>query len=100
MKRYKIINTLKAQRDLDSISDYTVINWGVKQHDKYMDGIKKRVLYLQNKPLNFAKKHDEIATGLCSVNYKSHKIFFMVSDDAVRILRVLHNSSDWQTKQF
>ena len=89
MPTYKFAET--AQRDLESIVDYTLQKWGVDQAERYIDGLEKQAQLLAGNP-KLAKPVDQFAKGLSAFPYQSHVIYFIEATHGITIARVLHES--------
>ena len=82
-----------ARRDLAGIADYTLRAWGEKQKAKYLGVIGDRFRALRNSP-GLGVAREDIAPGLRAHPAGRHIIFYREVEDAVEIVRVLHQSMD------
>jgi toxin ParE1/3/4 len=94
MKKKATITPI-ARSDLKDISRYTDKNWGRQQRFKYIKQLKDRFSYLAEKP-QMGKKRDEIIGSPCSYHEGRHVIFYRSTAEGIEILRVLHDSMDFQ----
>ena len=81
-----------AQRDLDDIRRYTVRTWGRDQWLKYFRGLAGAFEGIAADP-DKGRDRSLFATGLRSVNYGRHVIFFAripAAGDEPVILRIVH----------
>jgi toxin ParE1/3/4 len=98
----KIRLTITAQRDLEQIRDFTYANWGGAQWQRYFLGLFEAFESIAQNP-NTGRPRDIIRTGLRSLPYESHHIFFRPvkrAGGAVVILRILHNRQNLAALQF
>ena len=81
-----------ARQDLDDIRRYTLEAWGRPQWLKYYRGLIRAFEGIMANP-DGGRDRSLFATGLRSVNYEKHVIFFArvaAADDAPVILRIVH----------
>ncbi len=94
--------TLTAQRDLAQIRDFTTESWGAAQWRSYFLGLTHALETIAQNP-NTGRPRDIIRTGLRSLSYESHLIFFRPvrhAGGAVVILRILHQRQNLAALQF
>jgi toxin ParE1/3/4 len=89
--RYVLTN--KAVSDLSSIWDYTFEVWSENQADKYhqllVDGFEE----LAGAP-DKGKSFEEIEIGLKGFRVAKHIIFYLIGDNRIEIVRILHEQMD------
>lgn len=73
----KIILSLSPIRDLQSISDYTLRNWGAEQEERYLKGLWDKFAAIQSDPGSFRLRED-LVKGCRSARNEKHVIFFAV----------------------
>lgn len=78
-----------AQRDLDSIFDYTVAQWGLAQAADYTDLIEQTCAALANAPLR-APACDAIRQGYRRRSVGRHVIYFRETKTGIAVVRILH----------
>jgi len=78
-----------AQRDLDSIFDYTVAQWGLAQAAVYADLIEQTCADLAEAPLR-APACDAIRQGYRRRGVGRHAIYFRVTEIGISVVRILH----------
>ena len=78
-----------AQRDLDSIFDYTVAKWGLAQAADYSDLIEQACAALARAPLR-APACDAIRKGYRRRSVGRHVIYFRVTATGISIVRILY----------
>lgn len=82
-----------AEKDISSIYDYTATQHGGEQAIKYLTGLDNSFASLVEHP-EIGKIRSEIRLDLRSFIFEHHVIFYRLHHDYVRIVRVLHKSSD------
>lgn len=86
-------NKFKLRRaaidDLREIENYTRMNYGRSQRDKYLKGLGERFELLGTNP-NFGRSRDDVKTGYRSSAYGKHVVFYTVRADVVEIVGILH----------
>jgi toxin ParE1/3/4 len=92
MRRLRI--SREAQRDLFSIADYSEREWGADAKLKYMDRIATRFESLRRHP-NLGRPRTEFGPSLFSILCGGHIIFYRVTDNEVKVVRVLHQRMDF-----
>ena len=90
MAKFHLTN--KAVEDLDSIWLYTLETWSEDQADFYYRELVKACQDIADRPTYLDKEYDEIMPGLFI--YK-HLIFYLLVDDGVEIIRILHERMDF-----
>lgn len=91
MPRYDF--TAQAERDLETIVDYTVEHWGARQAEGYLNGLENLAQNLaENSDLGM--RRDALIEGLISFPYESHNLFYIKQAHGITIIRVLHKKMD------
>jgi len=85
--------TEKAERDLETIVDYTVERWGTKHTIKYIESFEKVAQLLANNP-EIGAKRDNLSVGLLSFPCQSHVLYYLKNAHGVSIVRILHSNTD------
>jgi len=85
--------TDKAERDLESIIDFTIEQWGSLQAVQYIDGLEEIAQILADNP-DIGLKRNNLSAGLCSFSYQQHILYYTKEIHGVNIVRVLHSSMD------
>lgn len=93
MTRRSYILSEFADKDLEDIFDYTRLNFGFDQAEKYLLEIEDVFQNLVENPKS-GRKRNEIKEGLYSFPKDNHVIFYRILDLHIRIVRVLHGSRD------
>lgn len=90
---YKL--TLRAQKDLTKISDYTQNKYGVAQEKAYMDAMELKLAYVGNNPAGVGAPCDHIRPGLKSYPASRHMIYFRpAASGGANIIAVLGATQD------
>jgi toxin ParE1/3/4 len=82
----------KAEDDLEEIWRYTAKRWSPDQADRYLKTILAAIDDLA-RGARLGRKTD-VRAGYLKLTAGSHVVYFRSFDDAVEIVRVLHNSMD------
>ena len=83
----------EADKDIENIADYTIERWGPEQAHKYVATLRADIESLSN----FAKRfpvHGASGLGLRKMISGHHLVFYLLSDEAVEIVRILHERMD------
>ncbi|WP_422137538.1 type II toxin-antitoxin system RelE/ParE family toxin [Endozoicomonas sp. ALC020] len=89
----------RARQDLEGIYDYTVSEFGEEQADLYIRNLFDTFQRLAETP-GFARCRDDLRKGLKSYPVKAHIVFFRETVNGVLIIRVLHQSMDFQSQKY
>lgn len=89
----EIRKQFRAQRDLLDIWLYSYREWGIEQADTYVDAIDDSVAMLATRPLA-GRLCEEVGDGLRRIAVSRHRVFYLVSDEAIDIVRILHERMD------
>ncbi len=90
MPRLRLSET--AEFDLIDIWDY-VARDNPRAADRYIDAVYAHCRELAESP-TVGRLRPDLAPGLRSSPFRSHVVFYEVSDDAVDVVRVLHGARD------
>ena len=93
MAKFHLTN--KAVEDLDSIWLYTLETWSEDQADFYYRVLVKACQDIADRPTYLDKEYDEIMPGLFGHHIYKHLIFYLLVDDGVEIIRILHERMDF-----
>ncbi|MEN7537603.1 type II toxin-antitoxin system RelE/ParE family toxin [Aurantiacibacter flavus] len=85
----------RADNDLLDIAHYTVVEFGPEQARKYRDQFRACFASLLDNPL-LGRSAEDIAPGLRRIRQQAHVVFYVPSDAAILIVRVLHHSMDFE----
>lgn len=81
-----------ARADLVEIGDFIALD-NPERAASFVTEIEARLIQVAARPGSFPAR-DELHAGLRSARHGRYLIFFIDSDDEVRIVRVLHGSRD------
>ena len=90
---FLIVLSEDAARDLDDAWDYLTREESVKAADTTLREIAKAYNLLSAWPL-LGRKRDNLSPGARSLPVNPYVIFYRVTEDIVRIIRILHQSRD------
>lgn len=82
-----------AANDLRAIARYSVQNFGTAKAKSYGDSFKTCFDTITDNP-HIGRAYEHIRPGLRRHNHKSHAVFYMLQDQGILIVRVLHESQD------
>ena len=83
-----------ASADMRRISGETRARWGEQQATTYSAGLRNDIKSLREYPLRF-QEFECRHKGLHRMNSGSHSVFYLVTDETVEIVRVLHTAMDF-----
>jgi len=92
MPQFKV--SAKANNDLFDIGLYTQNKFGIRQRNKYLVSIADKFQTLANKP-ELGRERLNIRNGYYSVLIQKHIIFYKLYNYGIRIIRVLHQSMEF-----
>lgn len=81
-----------ASADLRRIAAETRRAWGGEQAKSYVDALRNEIKSLVRFPLRYPEF--EPRPGLRRMNSGRHAVLFLVQDERIEIIRVLHVASD------
>ena len=90
---HKIKISAEAKQDLNDIWDY-IANRSITNADRYLDRLLRRIERLGDSPLVLGNPRDYLVPGLRGSIEGSHVIFYMVYQDRIVIIRILHQKQD------
>jgi len=83
----------EAEADVELIADYTIARWGLEQARTYTATLRADISSLASFPERFPV-HSQPELGLRRMRSGHHLVFYLVSDGAIEIIRVLHERQD------
>lgn len=83
----------KASTDLDSILDYSIINFGVAVMMEYHHSLEKCFAILGENP-DLGTNVDHVCSDYLCFYFRSHAIFYKKIENGILIVRLLHKSMD------
>lgn len=88
-----------AIADLDAIYAYSVDHWGSAQAETYPRALNARMQGLRRFPA-LGTAQDALHSGLRRIGEGSHSIYYLIRDETVLIVRVLHDRMDTKRSRF
>jgi toxin ParE1/3/4 len=85
--------TPRAESDLKQIASYTLKTWGRQQRDAYLQAMERRFIWLADRP-ELGRHRTDIREGYYSYPQGSHVIFYMIREDFIDIIAVVHQKMD------
>lgn len=85
--------SVEATKDLEGIYEYTERTFGRNQASAYLRALRVRFDRIAEHPA-FGRHRQDIESGTRAIIHKSHVIYYIVDDNGVLILRVLHGAQD------
>ena len=79
------------------IARYTRKRWGDEQAAAYAANLRDQIKSLREFPLRFPE-FDGKYDGLRQMHYAHHMVFYLITDDAIEIIRVLHEAMDFSER--
>ncbi len=90
----ELLISRRADSDLVGIAEFTTREFGAVQARRYRDQLAACFASLQDNPM-LGGSADDLAPGLRRLRQQAHVVFYLPSDEAVLIVRVLHHSMDF-----
>jgi toxin ParE1/3/4 len=84
-----------ASSDMRAISKYTRNRWGEEQTADYIASLRDQIKSLCEFPLRYPEFGYE---RLRKMNSGHHIVFYLVNDDAIEVVRVLHQAMDFSER--
>ena len=91
MNQYKL--SREAQRDLHDIAQSSEETFGKAQRLKYVQGLQDKAQQLAARP-DIGRDRQDLMQGLKSSQYVSHTLYYLVQEDSIAIVRILHKRMD------
>jgi len=82
-----------AKDDLKEIWHYTANKWNFEQADYYIRGFFKRFEWLAENP-QLGKHRADVHTGYYSYPEGKHNIFYVISENTIEIIGIIHERID------
>jgi toxin ParE1/3/4 len=92
-RRFPLRWSAEAEDDLFSIWRYAADEWSPAVADEHLRHIERVCELLCTHP-DMGRVRDELHAGARSIPAKPHVLFYRVANDAVQIMRVLHERKD------
>lgn len=91
MANYRVSKA--AQTDIRGIGHYTQREWGAVQRRKYLSSLEAQLENIAQNPYLAAERR-ELTPPVRILRHERHLIVYLIQDDEVLIVRVLHASMD------
>jgi toxin ParE1/3/4 len=91
MAIYKLTN--KAEIEIENIYEYSIINFGLQVAQVYLLGLHDCFDLLADYQ-SFGTDYGFIEPGLFRYEYRSHSIYYQITEDGILIVRVLGSKQD------
>ncbi len=93
MSVYKL--SKESESDIANIYEYGIEKFGIQQAQTYLVGMHDLLQTLAQNPL-IGRDASEFSNGLKRFTYKAHMVFYLRSNQYILVIRVLHQSMDYQ----
>jgi toxin ParE1/3/4 len=80
--------TESAEKDVDAIVAYTMATWGDAQAQTYAAGLYDVLALISENP-ELGRLRPELAADIRSFPYREHLVFYLLSEGAILVVRVL-----------
>ena len=85
----------RARADLNAIWGYTAERWNIEQADRYLGVIHRAMEAVAREPRRW-RPCDHIRAGYFKCSAGSHVLFFRQHANGIAVIRVLHQSMDFE----
>lgn len=83
----------EAEIDIEDIADHTIAQWGIEQARHYVGDLRRAIERLSVDGLR-RPEEAELFPGLRRARSGHHFIFYLIDDERVDVIRVLHERRD------
>ena len=87
----------EAERDLETIWEYSVEHWGTQQALDYLDELNKAFSLLAHSP-QITRERTEFNPAVRIFPHAHHLIVYVISGTRIEIVRILHGSMDIESQ--
>jgi toxin ParE1/3/4 len=91
MAIYKLTN--RAEIEIENIYEYSIVNFGLQVAQGYLLGLHD-CFDLLAEHQSFGTDYGFIEPGLLRYEYRSHSIYYRLTEDGILIVRVLGDKQD------
>ena len=88
---HRVVQSSQAEQDLVDIWVYTAEEWSLAQADVYLEELVSGIDRLREHPMMGASR-DDLRKDYRALTVSQHLVFYKVSEDEVKIIRVLHKT--------
>lgn len=92
-RRHRLVYAPNALVDLEEIQIYGLQAWGIDRADAYLQELLGTVDELLNYP-EIGKQRDDVEPGIRARFSGRHVVYYRVSNDAITVLRILHERAN------
>lgn len=92
MANYKL--STRAEMDISEIYEYGILEFGLNQAQRYIQGMEKNLEILESRP-ELSRKADYVSKNLYRYRYQSHVIFFTLVENEAFVVRILGQHMDF-----
>lgn len=89
----RLIIASAARTDLREIGSFSETRFGGRAARAYLKGLREQFEAVRQRPF-IGRPEPKLGTTMRSSSYESHRIYYHIGGDHIRILRVLHHSRD------
>ena len=93
MVRYALSG--KADADIEAIAEGSLQQWGLTRAEKYILGLHETFQMLVDFP-DLGRDVGHIRPGYRKIETASHSVFYRKTEEGVLIVRILHQSMDFE----
>ena len=91
----RIIYRAAARRDISILAEQSEVRWGKRQTRRYLDALEDTIQKLSENPM-LGHESGLPRPGLRRMNSGRHAVFYVMADERIEIVRVLHVASDFE----
>jgi toxin ParE1/3/4 len=84
-----------ATTDLELVFEYGIFRFGLQHARTYIQVMEKHFVLLSDNP-DLGRDAAELTSGLKRFSYGSHTIFYLTIPKGIFVVRVLHQSMDYE----
>jgi toxin ParE1/3/4 len=84
-----------AATDIEDIFEYGFFRFGSEQAKNYIEAMEQHFLLLSDN-VGLGREAEELTDGLRRFSYGSHVIFYITIPHGILVVRVLHQSMDFE----
>ena len=93
MPLLRLATSRETDEDLADILEHSGLSWGMSQARRYLDGLRVGFRRLREYPYSGHDRSD-LFPGMRGAAVQQHRIFYLVREDHIYIVRVLHERED------
>ncbi len=86
---YELKLQQKAKEDIKKIWKYSLNNFGIEQADKYYQELTQAMSVIASNP-KIGLSCDYLRSGYRQYQINKHLVFYQITENTIRIIRVLH----------